>query len=526
MTTEILAPGVYVREDPSGSRPIQGVGTAVAAFVGLTEHGPPPTDMDPAGVMPRLVTSWNQYQDLYGGFVKGAYLPDAVYGYFNNGGGTCYVVRVSPDGAPPAAAVASATVKAIGDDGVDTLRIEAVGDGRPRVEISHDPPAKEGEGPSSFTINVRDGDTTESHGELNFGRGQRNVENVVNSESNLIRVTALAAQVASIADRIPVAGTVELTAAEVQVVTGADQLTAQDFSGDERNRTGIRGLIIAEDVTMVAVPDLMTAARRPDGTVDLGLVAAVQADLIAYAEATHTMVILDAPPGLDHQEIGEWRRNAQHNSRYAALYYPWIEVNDPVGDGSSTTKLVPPSGHVAGVWARTDSARGVWKAPANEAVRGALNLERKIAPKEQAPINLEGVNVIRPFGTRGILVWGARTLTDDTNWQYVNVQRLFNYIEKSIELGTQWVVFEPNDADLWARVTRTVTTFLKGLWRQGALVGATPEQAFYVKCDEQNNPTDQVKLGYLTVEVGIAPVRPAEFVIFRIRQFDGGADEG
>jgi phage tail sheath protein FI len=156
-------------------------------------------------------------------------------------------------------------------------------------------------------------------------------------------------------------------------------------------------------------------------------------------------------------------------------------------------------------------------------VRGALNVETKVTSREQELLNPNGINCIRPFGTRGIRVWGARTLSSDASWRYVNVRRLFTYIEESILRGTQWIVFEPNDLDLWQRVKRTINAFLIGLWRQGALLGATPEQAFYVKCDAETNPAESIDEGRLTVEIGIAPVKPAEFVIFRISQWQGGA---
>jgi phage tail sheath protein FI len=215
-----------------------------------------------------------------------------------------------------------------------------------------------------------------------------------------------------------------------------------------------------------------------------------------------------------------------YDSKFAALYYPWIRVTNPLAGAAANGNrvlTVPPSGHVAGIWARNDDTRGVWKAPANEVVRGALDVETKVTKGEQDLLNPAGVNCIRPFGTRGIRVWGGRTLSSAPSWRYVNVRRLFNFVEESILNGTQWVVFEPNDLDLWARVKRTVYAFLLGLWRQGALFGATPEQAFYVKCDEETNPPESVDEGRLVVEIGIAPVKPAEFVVFRISQWAGGA---
>jgi phage tail sheath protein FI len=253
------------------------------------------------------------------------------------------------------------------------------------------------------------------------------------------------------------------------------------------------------------------------------MIKAVQTAMITHCEnAGDRMAILDSPPGMNPQQIKDWRSSvAMYDSRFAALYYPWIKVANPLSrDGGMLT--VPPSGHLAGIWARNDDTRGVWKAPANEVIRGALDLEAKVTKGEQDLLNPIGINCIRPFGTRGIRVWGGRTLSSDPSWRYINVRRLFNYIEESILLGTQWVVFEPNDLDLWQRVKRTVHAFLLGLWRQGALFGATPEQAFYVKCDSETNPPESVDEGKLVVEIGVAPVKPAEFVIFRISQWQGG----
>ena len=186
---------------------------------------------------------------------------------------------------------------------------------------------------------------------------------------------------------------------------------------------------------MLACPDLITAARKEDGSVDLDLWKAVQTALINHCEGqANRVAILDAPPGMNPQQIKEWRsETAMYDSKYATLYYPWIKVSDPV---TNSNILVPPSGHIAGVWARTDETRGVWKAPANEIVRGALDVESKMTKAEQGILNPIGINAIRPFGTRGIRIWGARTLSSDPSWNYINVRRLFNMIETSIMDGT------------------------------------------------------------------------------------------
>jgi hypothetical protein len=234
------------------------------------------------------------------------------------------------------------------------------------------------------------------------------------------------------------------------------------------------------------------------------------------------VAILDTPPGLNAQQVKEWRIDkAGYDSKYAALYWPWIKVFDPL---AGQAVFVPPSGHMAGIWARNDDTRGVHKAPANEVVRGVIALEIQITKGEHDQLNPSGINCIRSFPGRGIRVWGARTISSDASWRYLNVRRLFNYVEESILEGTQWVVFEPNDQRLWGRVNRTITSFLLRVWRDGALFGATPQDAFFVKVDAENNPPEVRDAGQLVVEIGIAPVKPAEFVIFRIAQFSGGAD--
>jgi hypothetical protein len=209
------------------------------------------------------------------------------------------------------------------------------------------------------------------------------------------------------------------------------------------------------------------------------------------------------------------------DSDYAAYYVPWIRVIDPE---TNAPVLVPPGGHVAGIYARSDTERGVHKAPANEIVRGAQELQLNITKEEQEGLNPVGVNVIRSFPGRGIRVWGARTTSSDALWKYLNVRRLFLYVEESIEEGTQWAVFEPNDQRLWARVRQSVSNFLTSVWRDGALMGTTPEEAFYVTCDRTTMTQDDIDNGRLIVEIGIAPVKPAEFVIFRITQTAGGSE--
>jgi uncharacterized protein len=234
------------------------------------------------------------------------------------------------------------------------------------------------------------------------------------------------------------------------------------------------------------------------------------------------MAILDTPPNLLPQDVLEWRMNtAGYDSKMAALYYPWIEVMNPL---TKRPMMMPPSGHVAGVWCRVDGTRGVHKAPANEVILGANGLGFQVTHAEQGGLNKVGINCVRAFPGRGIRIWGARTLSSDPEWRYINVRRLFNYVSESIMEGTQWSVFEPNDQLLWMRLSASVRSFLLRTWRSGALFGATPDEAFYVKCDAETNPPEVVEAGQVVCEIGISPVKPAEFVVFRLSQFAGGGE--
>jgi phage tail sheath protein FI len=521
------APGVYIEERPSGSMPLQGVGTAVAAFVGFTatynaDAGDP---TDPAGAKPQLVTSWPQYERIYGGFAPGILLPHAVKGFFENGGSTCYIVRIPGENG---AGKAQRALPSAAKQDIETLSIEALDGGGSSYEVQVEPaPPQEGQDQPSqeFTLKVfEDGQVREEFPGVSLARGQRGVDKLVNERSKLIRVEVRNAPGLSAVERVPAAGryAIELSSPVAKTVT------PQAFEGSEVARTGYEGLAIAEDVTMVAIPDLITVATREDGSFDHEMYLAAQGRLVDWCERSRTkMAILDSPPGLNAEGAMNWRSALGKDSAFGAAYYPHVVVPNPLARAGATNGerflTVPPSGHVAGVWARTDAARGVWKAPANETVRGVTRLETEVTTGEQDLLNPQQVNCIRSFGANGIRVWGARTLSaSDQSWRYINVRRLFIFVEETIRRGTQWVVFEPNDSDLWARVRRTLNSFLRNLWMQGALVGATEEQAFYVLCDETNNPQSSIDEGKLIIDVGLAPVKPAEFVIFRLSQWQGG----
>lgn len=519
MATSYLTPGVYVEEVSSSSGVLTAGATAVAAFVGFTAKAPSDDPSDPEGVKPRLVTNWTQFESLYGGFAEGAMLPHSVYGYFNNGGSMAYIVRIphtTPSTEPGTLALPAADRTA--GTAVQFTALEA--GSNLSVNVTAEAPADDADpdAPPTFRLDILDGGTVaESFEGLSLRDGPRKLADVVNKESTRVKVETTS-NVDSLLNEFATlpAGSFAIEPAPATPISVA----SRNFAGNETARTGIGGLSIAEDVTMVMVPDLVTAATNADGEVDLGMWKAVQLALINHCEGQgNRMAVLDSPPGMNAQQMKEWRSDvAMYDSAFATMYYPWIKVTNPAATNGDTEILVPPSGHMAGIWARNDSERGVWKAPANEVVRGALDVELALNAAEQGMLNPIGVNCIRPFGTRGIRVWGARTMSSNTDWTYVNVRRLFNMIETAIMQGTQFAVFEPNDQRLWSGLTRTVGSFLRGLWRDGALFGATAEQAFYVKCDSETNPPESIDQGKVVVEVGIAPVKPAEFVVFRIAQ--------
>jgi len=500
-----LSPGVYVEEVEAGSRPIEGVGTAVAAFVGLAARGPTNA--------PTLITNWAQFVNTFGDFVDGSYLAHAVYGYLLNGGGACYVVRIGGDAPMPQARAEITSQK---DDKLVGYRITALEPGpagnKITVEVSDASTPSE----DTFRLTVKaPGQPEEVYDNVTTKRGKSNVVTMVKERSKLIQVEEIGS--AAALERVPARGEVALSGADSAKPV---PLSADDYVGDPADRTGFGGLEAVDTVTMLAAPDLMAAYQT--GVIDLEAVQAVQQGMIAHCELMGDRVaVLDAPPGLNAQQIREWRlEKAGYDSKYATLYWPWIKVIDPIsGQGIH----VPPSGHIAGIWARNDDTRGVHKAPANEVIRGAISLELNLTKSEHDQLNPSGINCIRAFPGRGIRVWGARTVSSDPAWRYLNVRRLFNFVEESIFEGTQWVVFEPNDQRLWGRVKRTINAFLLRVWRDGALFGATPDQAFFVKCDAENNPPETRDAGQLVVDIGIAPVKPAEFVVFRIAQFSGGA---
>lgn len=569
---EYLSPGVYVEEFDSGSKPMEGVGTSTAGFVGLAERGPV------IGV-PQLVTNFADFKRTYGGYLSenefGQYrfLAYAVEQFFLNGGARCFVTRVAPSDAkcskgsvPKEAPVLQFVSKNPGVWGDDisiaitpsskakTQVFEIIGtDEEPKYRVKNAAGFLAGDiivyqdGKSSvyakviksqdnvltlsdplpatavdknllpdriiatceFNMEFKYADAAESYENLSFNIESANFVSKKTAKSDLAEVTYIGRPSAE-----PVAPFDEIAAAAgeetVQVsLTGGSNgsvtsITAADFIGTDNgagNRTGIQAFVDNDVVSIMAVP----------GVTDPN----VQLTLVAHCEnLASRFAVLDIPrEARKVQDVSNHREIV--DSTYAAMYHPWLQVFDPL---DKKNMMIPPSGSVIGIYARSDNSRGVHKAPANEVVRGCVGLDCQFNKGEQDILNPKGVNLIRSFPGRGIRVWGARTTSSDGSWKYINVRRLFIYIEESIKANTNWVVFEPNDEVLWVRVQRTISVFLNNMWRDGSLAGSSPEEAFFVNIGRDTMSQDDIDNGRLICVIGVAPVKPAEFVIFRITQ--------
>jgi phage tail sheath protein FI len=347
---------------------------------------------------------------------------------------------------------------------------------------------------------------TETFGNLRLtGEGPSTLVNTLAARSQLVRAQVLPG-LSDDPGEFPVAKTGLWLSLKDGGADSYETLDVDDFvgvDGGSGQRTGIVALEDIDEIAVCAVPGVWS------GT--------VQSALITHCELLKDrFAILDPQDGLDIEGIQTFRQS--FDTKYAALYYPWLVTRDPL---SGSNVEVPPSGHMAGIYARTDVDRGVHKAPANVVIRGILpvdGLAQDVTKRHQDLLNPKGINALRFFPGLGQRVWGARTLSSDSSWKYINVRRLFLFVEESIDEGTQWVVFEPNDEALWALVRQTVTNFLTTVWRSGALAGTTADEAFFVACDRSTMTEDDLANGRLICVIGIAPVFPAEFVIFRIQQ--------
>lgn len=569
---EYLSPGVYVEEFESGGKPMEGVSTSTAGFIGLAERGP-------VEGVPQLVTNFADFKRTYGGYLSESefgdyrFLAYAVEHFFINGGSRCFVARVAPsdakcaEGSVPAGkgAVLTFTAKNPGIWG-DSIRVVLTPASKAKTQVleiletsaGKQYRVKNGAGFGSgdiiafadgdkvvynkvtksqdnlleleedfddsvvdagivpvktistceFSMEVKYDDQVELYENLSFNIEAANFVTKRTAKSDLITVTCGELPTDITAPFIALCGGTEQALVAAGLTGGSNgsaaSLSAADFIGVDNGagkRTGIQAFLDNDLVSLMAVP----------GVVDPN----VQLMLVAHCENLGSrFAVLDMPRDarkvqdiVAHREI--------FDSNYAALYHPWLEVFDPL---DKKNIAIPPSGSMLGIFARSDNTRGVHKAPANEVVRACVGLDVQFNKGEQDILNPKGVNLIRSFPGQGIRVWGARTASSNASWKYINVRRLFIFIEESIKANTNWAVFEPNDEQLWVRVKRTIDVFLTGLWRNGSLAGSSPSEAFFVDIGRSTMSQDDIDNGRLVCVIGVAPVKPAEFVIFRITQ--------
>jgi phage tail sheath protein FI len=614
---EYLAPGVYVEEVSFRSKSIEGVPTSTTGFAGMTRFGPVQYPEGPSSTEPRLITSFTEFERVYGGLeslhvgATGAderlgYLAHAARAFFANGGKRLYVSRVFvPRGVDPnfdygvaSRSISVSDIAAVwrarwpGDAGNVLVRTRAVRS--KNIAYQHATFGTQARlAKAGAVVEIIPQGTTPPDGNDALNTANLAVVLVdVNGQQTFMRSGGLQAPLAT--------DTIQLVELQVLVTVNTERIDVTDALGADAQQKRYIGKILQrddpedEDSTVwldwdpttsadpnpAFLPALLMAALQQNATPRLagghdglvaqpddlngspadldhadikatGLEALGEIDdiaivalpdggayddadlsgqaadrLITHAEnLRYRIAVLDAPSGSSMNEIRRFR--GRFDSKYAALYHPWIEILDPTerpSQGAPPRRLLlPPSGFVTGIYARSDIERGVHKAPANEVVRGLTKFEININKGRQDVLNPEGINALRFFEGRGNRVWGARTISSDPEWKYVNVRRLFIYIEHSIDKGTQWAVFEPNNSRLWANIRQTVEDFLLVLWKDGALLGDKPEEAFFVRCDRTTMTQNDLDNGRLICLVGVAPVKPAEFVIFRIGQFTADA---
>ena len=561
---EYFTPGVYVEEYDNSPRGIEGVGTSTAGFVGLAEKGP-------VEGAPIFVPNFKSFKQNFGGYLNeftyGEYrfLANSVEQFFANGGTRCYVMRVAPEDAEAASAEQGlltvtaknpgawgnkvqitlnsvkkqkiqllektetgykakstdglregaivefegtyTSIKTIMDNTItfeDDLPDKAVDDGIIPVNVLY---------VVTFDMGIRYGDDAERYTGLTFNVASPQYIGAKVANSEIVDIVVKPMEKAG----NPVEAIIGegLDSGAFFLEGGNDgtvsKVNAGTFMGQDNGpgkRTGLQAFVENDSVSMLAIPGIT--------------IPEVVVSLVGHCEnQKNRFAVIDMPKDY-YKPVDLINYRSMIDSTYAAMYHPWIEVFDPA---SNKPDFVPPSGAVMGVYARTDQTRGVHKAPANETVF-CSGLKTNYTKDEQDVLNPAGVNLIRALPGQGIRVWGARTASSNATFKYVNVRRLFIYVEESIKANTNWVVFEPNDATLWQRVQLSVSGFLDGLWRNGMLAGDSPATSYFVEIGPSTMSRDDIMNGRLICNVGIAPSRPAEFVIFRVTQFTAEAGGG
>ena len=495
MPVALTYPGVYVEEIPSGVRTITGVATSIAAFVGWATKGP----TDDAG----LVLSWSDYVRNYGDLDPRSYLGYAVSQFFANGGQRAYIVRLAKanaaaskvilkDGTDAAALTVSARSAGLwGDDyGVQVKEVLPDANGTKRFRL--------------VVLNTKLNVVVETFENLAMAPTHaRFVDSVLKAESLFITSTATTTG-------LPVKST------QVEKLGGGSD-------GDElKPDTGDFDTAAVAATAVLDRVDLFNLLCVPGSTTPATLKS-----LQAYCRKRRAFLIADCVPAatVDSLKNGPDNNLTGGDSINAAFYFPWLYAPDPAQE--NRPRLFPPSGFMAGIYARTDTQRGVWKAPAGSeaSVTGAIDTKERATDDQNGVLNPQAINVIRNFPVYGVVAWGARTLQGNdergSEWKYIPVRRTALFIEETLYRSTKWVVFEPNDEPLWAQIRLNIGAFMHDLFRQGAFQGASPKDAYFVKCDKETTTQSDINRGIVNIVVGFAPLKPAEFVVIKLQQIAG-----
>lgn len=521
MAAVLSHPGVYIEEVSSGVRTITGVATSITAFVGRALRGP--IDADESS--PVRIFSFGDFQRIFGGLSADCPMSFAVYHYFQNGGSDALIVRVyNPPPTPPTPPKTAAQFPATGDFVFKAANPGRWGDSvcfRVDHEIADEIASANANG-TMFNLRVKDLATEETETYLNVSitpGHPRFVSQVLLNQSRLLRgassITLPQAHAEGDAD---------------SALTGGDDGVPIDFDvvGDDALKDTKRGLYALEKADLFNL--LVIPPFSPTTDVD----QQTWVSAVAYCKARRALALID-PPFLDAAN-NPWvsldKVTANHvsalagaRSDNAAVFFPWVRAPNPLRE--NRPEPFAPSGAVAGVMARTDAQRGVWKSAAgiDAALQGVLAPELPLTDKENGVISPLGVNCIRSFPNTGTVVWGARTLRGAdalaSEWKYIAVRRMALFLEESLFRGTQWVVFEPNDEPLWAQIRLNLGAFMQSLFQQGAFQGKSPREAYFVKCDSETTTQTHINSGIVNILIGFAPLKPAEFVVIKLQQIAG-----
>jgi uncharacterized protein len=562
----LLHPGVYVQEVPSAVKPIAGVSTSTAAFIGVADQGPIPGTLLANGqiAQPVKVTSFTDYQRNFGGFRVDSFLTYAAQAFFQNGGSSLYVVRIAviaPPGSPPVGPCsppipggATTALKAFVGPTTFPLSISALNEGAWGNSISVLISPSSDADPENFKLTVLydsgSGPTAvEAYDQVTFLSQSQNPNAAnpaeyaltsVNSRSQYIAITQdFDARPANSATKVTSPPTFPTQFLATSLSCGSDgpEVASANYLGEPAASntvagTGLYALDKVTDVNIIAIPgqgdpatinagvDYCKNYRALQDCVfigDLGSIPLVNAARVAGAAPTPN-TIQDAvtfnTTGYNGTPLDKSAGD------FGAVYYPWVWSADPIGSGRNPMILLPPSGFMAGIYARIDNSRGVFKAPAGTeaGVAGALSLANTVSDAEQDSLNPVGVNVLRTVPGSGFVVWGTRTFGSDASWRYIPVRRMAVFLRTSLYYGIQWAVFEPNDEPLWAELRLNIRSFMLTQFRAGAFQGSKPDDAFFVACDSTTTTQQDIDNGVVNILVGFAPLKPAEFVVLKLSQ--------